>query len=151
MLLMMGGTKIGAQWTGELSHEGEGRGRLCISKGGWQRVGGEVCQTTKARRGEPELGQYITSHCSITAHAYDLDYVAFKTLPNLFNSTCASTSSILATASMSSSRTSPRRLQLPRHSRARVDVTESRLRVWDKIRRPRLKSRSTLTDVAIEG
>jgi hypothetical protein len=36
----------------------------------------------------------------------------------------------------------------PRQRRQRVVCAERRLRVWDKRRRPRLKTRSTSTDVA---
>jgi hypothetical protein len=86
--------------------------------------------------------QHLTMH-----NAYI--YRACKMWPNLFNSPWASTSSIWATASMSSSWTRLRRLQDPRHKRAHVDTTESWLRMCDKRRWLQLKSRSTSTDVAM--
>jgi hypothetical protein len=77
-------------------------------------------------------------------------YESFERSSNLSSSILPCISSNEATEVTSSSLTNPLRLHEPRQRSARVNVTESRLRVCDRIRRPRLKSRSTSTDVAVQ-
>ena len=56
------------------------------------------------------------------------------------------TSGRLAPAFKSSNVTNPNLLQYPRHIKARVDCADKRLRMWEMMSRPLLKTRSTATD-----
>jgi hypothetical protein len=61
------------------------------------------------------------------------------------------TSGIFATTSTSISLIKLCSLQFPMHKSARVDCAERRLRTCERMRRPRLKTRSTSTEVACDA
>ena len=75
-------------------------------------------------------------------------YILTRTYASLSSSNLPSISSTMATASTSSSNTSPVRLQEPTQRRAWVDCAERWLWVWERMSRPQLKSHSTSTEVA---
>jgi len=65
--------------------------------------------------------------------------------------TSLSTSAVLVTAMISSSRTYPIWLQVLRHMTAHIDCAERQFLMWDRMRHPLLKTRSTSMDVALSS
>ena len=70
--------------------------------------------------------------------------------PSSSSSSSPSTSFCTVTAMTSESLTNPSLLQEPKHKRARVVCAVRRERTWERRRRPRLKTRSTSTEVAVD-